>query len=73
MSAGAFDIAAVLLPQARRFEVIDEIVSAFENEYCKITDTQVCIMSAVCKHVPLAAEILCPVDSACSKTASCTS
>jgi hypothetical protein len=31
----------LLLPQARRFEVIDEIVTAFESEYCKITDTQV--------------------------------
>jgi NAD(P)H-nitrite reductase large subunit len=30
-----------MLLQARRFEVIDEIVTAFETEYCKITDTQV--------------------------------
>lgn len=30
-----------LLVQARRFDVVDEIVTAFENEYCKITDTQV--------------------------------
>ncbi len=30
-----------LLVQARRFDVIDEIVAAFEQKYCSITDTQV--------------------------------
>ena len=38
-----------LPPQARRFEVIDEIVSAFENEYCKITDTQVWMLDVASK------------------------
>jgi F-type H+-transporting ATPase subunit delta len=35
-----------LLVQARRFEVIDEIVTAFETEYCKITDTQVATLTS---------------------------
>lgn len=35
-----------LLVQARRFEVVDEIVQAFENEYCKITDTQVATLTS---------------------------
>jgi ATP synthase delta (OSCP) subunit len=46
---------AVLLLQARRFEVIDEIVSAFENEYCKITDTQVWMLDVAMQvHQPCA-------------------
>lgn len=30
-----------LLVQARRFDCIDEIVAAFEEKYCSLTDTQV--------------------------------
>jgi F-type H+-transporting ATPase subunit delta len=38
-----------LLVQARRFDVVDEIVTAFENEYCKITDTQVATLTSAVK------------------------